>query len=77
MKLLHIDSSVLGSYSVSRLLSAEIVAEWRKAQPQASVEYLDHYRKFRTLDSYAARTLLNRESMKTSALAMIRELVKG
>jgi len=44
---------------------------------QASVEYLDHYRRARTLDSYAARTLLNRESMKTSALAVIRELVKG
>ncbi|MEJ8853024.1 FMN-dependent NADH-azoreductase [Variovorax robiniae] len=41
MKLLHVDSSVLGTNSVSRLLSAEIVGEWRKANPQATVEYLD------------------------------------
>ncbi|WP_218511033.1 FMN-dependent NADH-azoreductase [Variovorax sp. dw_308] len=41
MKLLHVDSSVLGANSVSRLLSAEIVAEWRKANPQATVDYLD------------------------------------
>ena len=41
MKLLHIDSSILGAKSVSRLLSAEVVAEWRKANPQATVEYLD------------------------------------
>lgn len=41
MKLLHVDSSVLGTNSVSRLLSAEVVAEWRKANPQATVDYLD------------------------------------
>jgi FMN-dependent NADH-azoreductase len=41
MKLLHVDSSILGANSVSRLLSAEVVAEWRKANPQATVEYLD------------------------------------
>jgi FMN-dependent NADH-azoreductase len=41
MKLLHVDSSILGSYSVSRQLSAEIVAEWRKNRPDTNVEYLD------------------------------------
>ena len=41
MKLLHVDSSILGSYSVSRQLSAEIVAEWRKSRPDTTVEYLD------------------------------------
>ncbi|VTU28298.1 FMN-dependent NADH-azoreductase [Variovorax sp. PBL-H6] len=41
MKLLHVDSSVLGTNSVSRQLTAEIVAEWRKNQPETSVEYLD------------------------------------
>lgn len=41
MKLLHVDSSILGSYSVSRQLSAEIVAEWRKNRPDTTVEYLD------------------------------------
>lgn len=41
MKLLHIDSSVLGTNSVSRQLTAEVVAEWRKNHPNTSVEYLD------------------------------------
>ncbi|MEJ8816111.1 FMN-dependent NADH-azoreductase [Variovorax ureilyticus] len=41
MKLLHIDSSVLGTNSVSRQLTAEIVAEWRKTHPNTAVEYLD------------------------------------
>ncbi|OOG54249.1 FMN-dependent NADH-azoreductase [Polaromonas sp. C04] len=41
MKLLHIDSSVLGGNSVSRQLTAEIVADWRKAHPHTTVEYLD------------------------------------
>ncbi|VTU25941.1 FMN-dependent NADH-azoreductase [Variovorax sp. RA8] len=41
MKLLHVDSSVLGTSSVSRQLTAEIVAEWRKSHPNTSVEYLD------------------------------------
>ena len=40
-KLLHIDSSVLGANSVSRLLTAEVVAEWRKNHPDTSVDYLD------------------------------------
>ena len=41
MKLLHVDSSILGSYSVSRQLTAEIVAEWRKSRADTTVEYLD------------------------------------
>jgi FMN-dependent NADH-azoreductase len=41
MKLLQVDSSVLGSNSVSRQLTAEIVAEWRKAHPNTTVDYLD------------------------------------
>ncbi|MDD3936770.1 NAD(P)H-dependent oxidoreductase [Rhodoferax sp.] len=41
MKLLHVDSSILGAYSVSRQLTAEIVAEWRKSRPDTTVEYLD------------------------------------
>ncbi|RZI77210.1 MAG: FMN-dependent NADH-azoreductase [Variovorax sp.] len=40
-KLLHIDSSVLGANSISRLLTAEVVAEWRKNQSDTSVDYLD------------------------------------
>ena len=41
MKLLHIDSSALGGYSVSRQLTADIVAELRRNTPAASVQYHD------------------------------------
>ncbi len=41
MKLLQVDSSVLGTNSVSRQLTAEIAAEWRAAHPGTTVEYLD------------------------------------
>ena len=44
MKLLHIDSSVLGQNSVTRELSAAIVAQWSAALEDLQVEYrdLDH-----------------------------------
>ena len=41
MKLLHIDSSVLADYSVSRKLSAQIVAEWSANHVGTTVSYLD------------------------------------
>ncbi len=41
MKLLHIDSSILGDQSASRRLSADTVAEWRRLHPGTEVEYLD------------------------------------
>jgi FMN-dependent NADH-azoreductase len=41
MKLLHIDSSVLGDNSVSRQLTSEVVAEWRSKHPGTAVDYLD------------------------------------
>ena len=41
MKLLHIDSSALGGYSVSRQLSADIVAELRRHAPSLDVTYRD------------------------------------
>lgn len=40
-KLLHIDSSILGGNSVSRQLTAQIVASWRAAHPSTEVSYLD------------------------------------
>lgn len=40
-QLLHIDSSILGSNSVSRQLTAQIVASWRAAHPATEVSYLD------------------------------------
>ncbi len=41
MKLLHVDSSILGTHSVSRQLTSEIVAQWRKLHPDTQVEHLD------------------------------------
>jgi FMN-dependent NADH-azoreductase len=41
MKLLHIDSSVLGSHSVSRQVSAAIVERLRKTTPDLEVTYRD------------------------------------
>jgi FMN-dependent NADH-azoreductase len=41
MKLLHIDSSVLGPHSVSRQVSAAIVDRLRKATPYLDVNYRD------------------------------------
>jgi FMN-dependent NADH-azoreductase len=41
MKLLHIDSSVLGSHSVSRVVSAAIVDRLRKATPGVQTVYRD------------------------------------
>jgi FMN-dependent NADH-azoreductase len=41
MKLLHLDSSPLGSHSVTRELSAAVVAQWRRTQPALEVRYHD------------------------------------
>lgn len=41
MKLLHIDSSILGDNSASRLLSGEVVKAWQAADASAVVTYRD------------------------------------
>ena len=41
MHLLHIDSSALGGNSVTRELSAAIVARWREALPDLRISYRD------------------------------------
>lgn len=41
MKLLHIDSSILGAQSATRELGAAIVGNWRRQNPGAQVRYLD------------------------------------
>ncbi len=41
MNLLHVDSSILGPGSVSRLISAEIIAAERRRHPEATVTYRD------------------------------------
>jgi FMN-dependent NADH-azoreductase len=41
MKILHIDSSILGTQSASRRLTAEIVAQLKVSNPDAEVQYVD------------------------------------
>ncbi len=41
MKLLHIDSSILGDASASRQLSRSLVQAWQAAEPNAQVSYRD------------------------------------
>src|SRR6187402_2948946 len=41
MKLLHLDSSALGSQSATRELSAAIVANWKRNDPALQVSYRD------------------------------------
>lgn len=41
MKILHVDSSALGGYSVSRQLTAEIVAQLQQQAPASDVSYRD------------------------------------
>lgn len=41
MKLLHLDSSALGEHSVSRQLSAAVVARWTDLHPGTEIQYRD------------------------------------
>ncbi len=41
MKILHIDSSILGDQSVSRLISREITSKLAEAHPRADIQHLD------------------------------------
>lgn len=41
LKLLHIDAAITGENSVSRALTAQIVAAWKTAHSHTEVEYLD------------------------------------
>jgi FMN-dependent NADH-azoreductase len=41
MKLLHVDSSILGEGSASRTVTREIVARWQAAVPGLEVQHLD------------------------------------
>src|SRR5436190_21688457 len=41
MKLLHLDSSALGTHSVTRELSAAIVRSWTRSHPDVEVGYRD------------------------------------
>ena len=41
MKLLHIDSSILGTHSVSRQMTQSIAAQWVASHPGTAVDHLD------------------------------------
>jgi FMN-dependent NADH-azoreductase len=41
MKLLHIDSSILGTHSATRELGAALVSSWRRRQPNLEVQHVD------------------------------------
>ena len=41
MKMLHIDSSALGTHSVTRELTAAVVARWQDSVPGLQVQYRD------------------------------------
>jgi Acyl carrier protein phosphodiesterase len=41
MKLLHIDSSILGTQSATRELGAAIVGKWQRQNPHSQVRHLD------------------------------------
>ena len=41
MQLLHVDSSITGTQSVSRQLTAEIVAKLRQVTPDLDITYRD------------------------------------
>ncbi|HDR9868175.1 FMN-dependent NADH-azoreductase [Burkholderia cenocepacia] len=41
MKILHLDSSILDDNSITRALSAAVVADWRARHPSAEVTYRD------------------------------------
>jgi FMN-dependent NADH-azoreductase len=41
MKLLHIDSSILGTHSATRELGATLVSAWRQRHPNIEIQYVD------------------------------------
>ena len=56
MKLLHIDSSILGDNSASRQLSREVVKAWQAAEPGVEVSYRDLASE--AIDHFSAATLV-------------------
>jgi len=56
MKLLHIDSSILGDNSASRLLSSAVVQAWKAGQPDLEVTYRDLAAE--SLSHFSATTLV-------------------
>ncbi len=66
MKLLHIDSSILGDGSASRAVSREIVARFQAARPDTEVTYLDLAAQ--ELPHFSQRSLARTDLRDTQAL---------
>ena len=74
MKLLHVDSSVLGDQSVSRELTAAIVARWRAALPGLEVTVRDLARD--PLPHLSAASLAGEDALEAArAEAALREFL--
>lgn len=70
MKLLHIDSSILGDNSASRQLSREVVEAWKAADPSIEVVYRDLAAD--AISHFSAATLVaagTPDAMRDAALA--------
>ena len=52
MKLLHIDSSILGQQSVSRQLTAQLIEAARQQHGDVSVTYRDLDRRLRLVEAH-------------------------
>ncbi|MBV9695304.1 MAG: NAD(P)H-dependent oxidoreductase [Gammaproteobacteria bacterium] len=71
MKLLHIDSSILGEGSASRVLSREIVASFKAQHPHAEVTYRDLAR--HQLPHLSAQSLGGADPAETARNAAVLE----
>src|ERR1700754_5182694 len=75
MKLLHIDSSILGPNSVSRTLSAEVVATERRRHPGLKVTYRDLANA--PVDHLSGAHLAAAQGATTGAPALLHDLAAG
>ncbi len=75
MKLLHVDSSILGPGSVSRLISAEIVAAEKRRHPELTATYRDLAAE--PVDHLSGAHLSAAQGRATDAPALQRDLAAG
>src|SRR5947209_8305757 len=75
MKLLHIDSSILGQQSASRELGAAWVESWRRNQPDGEVSYRDLARD--PLPHLTGEVFAARASPEPAADALLRQRLEA
>jgi FMN-dependent NADH-azoreductase len=75
MKLLHVDSSILGAASASRALSAEIVAAERERHPDIEVTYRDLAAQ--TLAHLSGAHLASAQGASPEAASLLADLASG